>query len=365
MKLFNLSSLILLVAACGGGKDPVTLVDSPTGIDAPVNPPPPPGCDYGELQDASNDDLTSMAGAAEATQVAFSNTAVLCGKIDNTHFEPDSMGGPGVVDADMFAMDLAADSDLLVTISGAGLEQLSDVLIVAADAQSIFKIGTFTGDHAVFAVSLPAGSYEFGVFADNAAAPGAAIDYKIKVTVDTPNTRCAPVTATADRTEQADGGNNAGNDMVEIRFNPPMGVEFQTLTLANDAPEPTGVTTAAGTHYRFSGTTANVDPNDEYKDRDTYLFATGADTNQLTIRLDWADGVSDHDVFLFNENAIGDLDSGAFVGDDGPEFFTVAVQPNSNYWVWTGTYDVRADNTTAPTLPSNYDISVCAEAFTP
>ncbi|MBS1118048.1 MAG: hypothetical protein H6Q90_276 [Deltaproteobacteria bacterium] len=364
-------SLALVLAACGGGggsnnnsPDAAPLPDSqPLPPDGPVLPV---GCDYAELNDASNDDL-SASGAAEATNITFAASTVLCGKLDSTHFAPaQNVGDPGLVDIDSFAVTLAADASVLVTLAGAGAEALTEVDVVVFDDQgNAASSGVLQTSHAVFIADLPAGSYKFSAIASNAAATTAAIDYKIKIVTDVPATRCPQSADTATFTEANDGGASVGNDMLDVQFNVDPNV---AITAATDTPEPTGVVTAAGTKYRLSGVSGNVNAADEYTDRDTFLIETGADTNQLTIRLNWTGTTSDHDYMVFEENTIVDIASSTNISDSSdtnPEFQTFPVKPSTRYWVWTGTYDTLADNATAPTLPAPYDLSVCAESFTP
>jgi hypothetical protein len=153
--------------------------------------------------------------------------------------------------------------------------------------------------------------------------------------------------------------------MVDVRFTQDPAMNRVLTALATDLPEPTNIVTAAGTKYRLSGSSAAVQAADEYTDRDTFLIETGADTDQLSIRLNWTGTTSDHDFMVFEENTITDIASGTLIGNTEPEFVTFAVKPATKYWVWTGTYDTLEDGTTLPTLPAPYDVSLCAESFTP
>src|SRR5436853_133045 len=108
----------------------------------------------------------------------------------------------------------------------------------------------------------PAGC-DYAELADaaNAAAATTSIDYKLKIVVDNPTTRCGKITAAANYTEAKDGANSVGNDMVDVRY-VMGGTMNRVLTAATDAPEPTGIVTAAGTNYRITGTHANLDAAD-------------------------------------------------------------------------------------------------------
>ena len=161
---------------------------------------------------------------------------------------------------------------------------------------------------------------------------------------------------------------NTHNDMVDVRFTSDPARELTASP--DDQPDnatalPIG-TAATGT--RITGVHADVDAVDEYRDRDTYLITTGPDTNELTVRLDWDDTASDHDFLVFNEVVGGgtllpEVAAGVLVGNAAPEFQTFTVEPNKNYWVWTGTYDTLEDGSTAPTLPSTYDLSIYGANF--
>lgn len=362
-------SVALVLAACGGGggKNPVIL-DS--GADAPPDTPPlPPGCDYAELQDATNDDLSQQTGAAETTNLTFTASTVLCGKLDAGHFQPGmNPGDDGLVDVDSFSVTVGADATVLGSLVGPGIEGLSQVQFAVFDSQgNAISVGTFLGDHGVLAAALPADTYTFTVLALNGTAPPAAIDYKLKVITDDPIARCGKVAAAADVTETNDGANNTGNDMVDVRFgqDPTMN---RVLTLATgDKPDNDAapLAIAPGDKKRISGSSANVNAADEYRDRDTFVIQTGATTNQVSVRLNWADITSDHDFMVFNENTVPEVVGGTLIGNTEDEFVTFAALPNTKYWVWTGTYDTLEDGTTAPTLPAAYDISICGEAFVP
>jgi hypothetical protein len=173
---------------------------------------------------------------------------------------------------------------------------------------------------------------------------------------------------------------NAANDMLLITF----GDNGLTPTFTpdpNDQPDnqesPLTISNTAG--VKIAGEMANIgDRSDEYFERDTYLIQTGADTNQMTIRLQWDGGTSDHDYALFREPAAGETEadlvlfsSGTLISDgvddDGvtpvPEFETFTVDPNTKYWLWTGVYNTTAAGG-APTLPSAYDFAIYGDVIT-
>src|SRR5205085_2191506 len=105
-------------------KGKVEIVDS-AGPDSFVNPPPPPGCDYGELHDDMNDDF--QGGTAEATMLTFGTSTVLCGKLDVTHFDATNM----LVDIDSYTVDVGADALVIVRLTAPGAEALTQVQVAA------------------------------------------------------------------------------------------------------------------------------------------------------------------------------------------------------------------------------------------
>lgn len=349
--------VVSALGLCSCGKDG-------GGADAGL-PPPPPGCDYGELADEINDDIQSNVNEAETTHLALTTQAVFCGTIDNTHFDANTR----VIDVDSFKLDVAADTKVIVQLQAAGAEQLGDVEIAVFERGAAGTVGTgkFLGNHAVFNATLPTGFYEVTVFAANTATPAQPIGYKVTVSVDDPATRCGKIAAAANFTEANDGAGSINNDMVDVRY-VQNGTMNRALTVATtDVPEPTAITTAAGTKYRLTGTLADVNAADEYRDRDAYLITTGADTNQLSIRLNWPGMKADLDYMLFNENKVPEIADGFLISPMEDEFQTFSVQPSTNYWLWVGAFD-SIDNLTPPTppmLPLIYDFSICAESFTP
>lgn len=338
------------LAACGGGSShhpDAGMADAPK---------PPPGCDYAELQDSTNDFLQQMF-MTEDTHVAFSTKSVICGTINNGHFDASQSD----VDVDDYQFSVDADTDALVTLTGSGLENISQVLLEAYDptAGAGLGAGTFTFDHGAMLVHFAAGNYELSVEAYASADIAAPVPYKLQIATDTPMTRCPQITAAADYTEAHDGTTHTDNDVIAIDYNatPP-----DSLTPATtDVPEPTGLVVAPATNYRITGTSDMVTAADSYVDRDTYAIMTGANTNQLTVRVDWQATTADLDFGLFGENPspVTDIGGGFLTSNTGPEIQTIAVKPNTTYWLWTGAY------TGSTGQPLTYDFSVCGETFAP
>jgi hypothetical protein len=190
---------------------------------------------------------------------------------------------------------------------------------------------------------LPAGSYGIAVRAVGPT-PAVPIEYHATITADVPGCH---VTTAATYTESA-----AANDLVEVRFTGDPALR-RVLTAAADAPEPTGATFAPATSARFTGTSASVDAPDDYRDRDAYVVTTGAETDTLSVRLDWT-GAADLDFFVFPAN-VPEIAGASQVTTASPELATFAVLPSTTYWLWIGAYD------TSSGLPITYDASICAE----
>lgn len=361
-----LGSLLFVpaLAACGddGGsnKPDAFIVHDAAPID---NPPPPPGCDYGELRDDTNDDALS-SGSAEDTMLTFSASTVLCGKLNIARYDTSSQK----VDADAYSFNMAADGVLYVELYGTGLETLGEVTVQIWGGTGFANLqasGTFAANHAALTVPLASGVYEVYVRAYNAAAPGSDVSYKAKLTADATDAACMPLT-TGGYAEARDAAtNNLGNDMISIDYDAMSADMFETPTASTtDQPEPTGLTIAATGSSRFTGSAEVTNAiAASYRDRDTFEFTTGPTTNEITIRTGWT-VASDLDMYLFEKPMAGvtslfDWSSSASTAD-GPseEYITTAVKPNTTYWAWIGTYKDS-------TIAAPYSTTICGRAYTP
>lgn len=361
MRLLQTVFLVpLIVAACGDdGGSPVT-PDAPKTIDGPPVEPDaglPVGCDYAELNDAGNDPFAMTPGTPETSNLTLGTSSVFCGKIDNGHFVPGDMGDPGLVDADAFSFTVAAESHAVLSITGAGLETVGTVQIGILDAAGDLQgFAEFAGTAGLnLSSALPAGTYTLvalGVAPADIAAP---VDYKVKLVAYDLAARCAPP-ATPSFTEAGDGNQNNGNDMVEVRYQ----ANGATATASpNDMPEATNLTIAAGTPVSIRGSSANVNPADEYMDRDTFAITAGAATH-MVVNLTWPGDTADFDFFLFNEN-MPDLNApGALLtSNTAPETLFVPITEAAKYWLWIGAYDGSTGQ------PLQYDATICGENFVP
>ena len=170
-----------------------------------------------------------------------------------------------------------------------------------------------------------------------------------------------------------DGGGffpNSRNDVFLITF-PEAGLTATLTPDEGDAPDnATAVNIGQTGGSGISGEMGIAgDHSDDYFERDTFLISTGANVNQLTVRMDWDGGQADMDWVLFEEPATGATDftlfgSGTLISDgvdaDGVpqgEFVTFTVDPSKNYLLWGGVFNVLSAGG-APQLPKPYDMSI-------
>jgi len=354
---------ILVVAACGDDKEkhnPDAFVPEDAPADTPVDTPAN-FCDYSEQHDTTNDYNLASGYAAEDTGIMFTGAAskTICGNMNVGHFDNTNFS----IDVDDYTITLTADADVVVALEGQ-FATVSNVGVFAVDS-SMGKSGAgfFLGDHGVFANHLAAGQYHLSVEAYDNADKAAAIPYKVRIIPDNPTTRCPTVTAAANYTEAGDGTLNNGNDMIVVDYSAQP--YYKTTAAPTDSPEDTTsmVALTAGMKYRVSGSSASVAAQRvSYFDGDTYLIKTGAATDQLTIRLDWGGTTADLDYFLFfppSGTTATPIEETAKISTTGPEFKTIAVAPNTSYWLWVGAAAPGSSG-----LPKPYDASICAEAYT-
>jgi len=347
-------SVVLFLAACGGdggGNKPDAPgidIDAAVEIDAPGTTAT---CSFTEAADATN----NTSPGAEATMVAFAGTkSSICGSINNGHFNMTQRS----VDNDAYKFSTAADTDVLIHLTGTGVETLGRVVLLVGTTTGMGRnVGLFEGDHGTVSVRLPAGEHVVAVSAFNQADITAAIPYKLTIVTDMPATRCAKVTAAASYTEANDGAANDGNDV--ILFSQAANPTTSLTTSATDAPENSGIMAAPGTNYRITGSSANVNRTDDYMDRDMFAFQTSATTTQLSIRLNWTATTIDYDYRLFPMGSLLTVTGGLLTANTEDEFQTFAVKPSTTYGLWIGAYDGSTG------LPAAYDATICAETFTP
>lgn len=359
MKLCAISG----IAACGGGGgarpiDAAPAADGPA-VDTPAPDAGPPPCGYTERADASNDPTDATgAPAAELTELTVGTVPrTLCGTINTGHFNVDT----STVDADAFRVTAA--TDLVVRFSAApGVAAAMDfsVRVFTTDDNPVLlheeRNNEVIRDHGAFPIVLPPGTYDVVVSARNAADLAASFDYAVQLAPDGP-ARCPAVTAPATYTEAADGA-GADNDVVAVDFD--FDPNFQLTASTTDAPEPTGLTIDSTTPIRITGSSADEDAEDDYRDRDTYLIRTSATTTELTLRLDWAAATAGFDYRVFPAGQTDSIGASfGFIGAGTEDYSVVAVNPDSAYWIWIASRDASTD------LPAAYDLTICGASFTP
>ena len=367
--------LLSLAVACSGGGGDDGGDPNPGGPDAGSSntpdaaPRPDAGdpvavCSYTESNDSGNDVVGG--GAAEATNLTFSESGgeiVLCGRID-----PANAVAGAIADADFFDFAVSGNEDdqipFRITLSspqgdslagfGLQLSFLPDGADPVTVTSASYEDGYALATNSFF---IP-GTFQFLVLAGDDPLPAAPIDYEIRISKAP---ACDADTNAPGFTEADEAPDHRANDLVSLSF---VADEPLSLTAAEDAPETTGMTLTAGTNVHIAGSSADVEAEDSYLDRDTYLVTTDAQVNELDIRLSWPDGDADLDLMAFLEDAVDiDLELSGFGGlmeGTEDEFITVRVPPESNLWVWAATFDDGPAN-----MPVGYDLTICPRSFTP
>lgn len=359
MKTFNQSlsmGLALVLAACGddGASGPDAYVGSDGGPrpDARAD-----ACDHVETDDSGND-TTPEATALETSPRGLA----ICGHLD-AHPPVDS-----VTDVDGYTFEVGEAGPFLIRVDGnvgSNLALVVSETILATGGDGSFRgDGIYIGDHLVYFAQLEAGVFRVNVRGLNQAEPTSAVPYTITILEDTPDTRCATVTGGAAYAEALDTTANTGNDVATVTWTP-MFATMQTA-VTTDAPEPSGAALAitAGMNYKATGTAAmpNGGALDDYRDRDTYVIATGGGTNELAIRLTWADADADLDFLLFavpsGTMAPIPIAFGTLASNTAPELSTTATLRSTQYWLWVGHFD-GADVSKA------YELTLCGYDYNP
>jgi hypothetical protein len=350
-------AVALGLAGCGGGDDGA----GPDAYVASDGGPEPDGrtvaCDYTEAADADNDTT------AEATGLTTDARGLrICGQLD-ARAPVDN-----VVDVDTYTFEVGRAGSFLIRVDGnVGTELavvVSDTILATGGDGSFRGDGVYIGDHLVYVALLEADVFQVSVRGLAESEPAGAVAYTISILEDAPDARCATVTGNAAYVEAADGVGNLDNDVATVHWSPAFATA-QTAALT-DAPEPSGAALAitAGMSYKATGTAAT--PNggavDDYLDRDTYVIATGGDTNELAIRLTWTGDTADLDFLLFvvpsGTSAPVPIAFGTFVGNTAPELATTATLRSTQYWLWVGNYDGSDE-------PQPYELTLCGYDYDP
>lgn len=272
---------------------------------------------------------------------ASSTVQTVCAVVNNGAFDD----AEGIVDGDDFEFGVPLGSDVLVRVEMLGSASL--------DAVEVYVNGRFTlladGRAAVRKETLDSDIMEVRLYALNDADIAASLPYKVSLVVDDVDARCAASTAAATFTEASDGVDSRGNDVYQVSDS------VAAFTAAADTAEASGITVAAPpASYRIIGTSADIDGLGWYYDGDSYAFHTGANASQITLRADWDGTDRDVDLYLFKagedlETAVGF--EASFTGD----YLTAAVEPDTDYVIWSGLYE--------GTAPFEYSLTLCSEAF--
>jgi hypothetical protein len=364
---FSSLSLVLILAACGGDDDDdgdINFADSAPTVDSDPSPDAPPsveGCDYTEADDAGNSmepETTPLAVAAGAPG------PVVCGAIDPA-FQVEGENPAADVDAYEFTVE-GVEGDripyriVLGAAGGADLAGFGMAIYFVTDEglQPVDGADYVNGYGLATNGFLIPGTFLLVVAAGADPLPAAAVNYKVELGQRLP---CEAAAGEPNFVEANDGGTNRRNDMVRWSWtgDPPGTITGPTT----DNPEPTALTLAPDTAIHLRGDSAAVTSPDDYVDRDSFLVTSGADVNEIDIRLTWPDGDVDMDVLVMiptEENPVEEISGGGgtIIGTTADELFTVRVPPGGDLWLWAGTYDDPDI-----TLPVTYDMTVCPRNF--
>ncbi len=354
-----------LVMACGDDApvdyDATPIPPTPDAAPAPDGPRPgvcdpnPDNYDLIETMDGTND-LYLEGGAPEDTgQAIDSGNSFTIGGCINANNPDDTH-----TDADFYVFSTTT-SALRLEIVARNPESIEGLAIAVFDNTGAYLgAARYNNPVGMAVLDLPElfGDYLVSVEADAVATDRE--EYAIYVRAIDPVETC-PIPGAADYTEADESAlSHRANDMVSVTY------PFTPVLTANpdDVPESLGgnpvVTVNPGAAYQLVGNSAQVaSDGDEYFDRDTFLIASGTETTEMIIRLNWPPGDNaDMDYHLF---AADDVDSlyayGANIGFNADEIHLVQVAPDIQYWLWTGSY------IDANTLPQDYAISVCGGTY--
>lgn len=358
MRSIYLLPVVLL--ACGDNKSPTQRPDAGPRPDGGADPDAVvSACNFTEAADATNDTLFGD-GDGEATALSFTTSSItICGELDTGHY----LDAEDAVDIDSFVINVPAQTSgivYLVAPGGDAYESIAVEISGLTTTTAVSEVGVLASSFATTSARLVPGDYLITVSSYNPAATTTALPYQIIVDVDDP-VRCAESTATANDTESTDGATASGNDVYEIRFSGTTPRQFTAL--GTDNPEPTGITVEPSASYRISGISSNpvtapVSWMDAYQDRDTYVITTGATTNTLTVRLNWPGTTADLDFYVFPMNELNEIATGWYNRAMEDELTTLAVTPNTTYWLLVGADDASTG------FPVNYDVTLCGGAYT-
>ena len=346
---------LLILIACG---DNIGVDPDARRPDAPSDGPSVVPCSYTEMADATNDvKYGPVSDAVEATGVTFGTGAIgICGKLDSSHYNQTMM----LIDVDSYQIRVDSQTAGILYVSAPAAQAYDTVLIEIANMTTgASEVGKLQGNVAITASVLPPGDYEIYISSFHGTAPSAPIDYKIVLQPDNPLARCPKISAAANYTETLDGASSNGNDIYIVRYSGAIRRDFTTFT--TDVVEPTGISVTPDGQFRITGASgvSAVNHNDFYNDRDAYQITMGANTNQLSLRLNWSSTTADLDILVFPMAMLNDFAQGYYNRTMEDEFVTTAVIPGMSYWLFVGA-DLASTG-----HPIAYDVSVCGAALVP
>ena len=313
-----------------------------------------PLCTFTEAADATNDVTGETSGVTTG-----GDPVGLCGIVDDGHFTGGTLR---TVDIDTYAITVGGTGDLRIDlVADPGIEVLdsftASISTDAANPQLIAAVtlDTSLADHAAGHAQLTPGAYQVAVTAlANGDLSASTLGYRVELTPD-PLASCPADTHRADYTESADGAGATDNDTFEVDF-----TKAPPFAMVAGTPEVTGLAIDADASTRISGTalltSATLVHEDQYLDRDTYEIATSDATNELTVRVDWSDSMSDLDFVVFEEGSLVPSVVANTTSTTGPELAVFAVKPRTKYLVWVGSF-LGSSTTLA------YDVTLCGAHF--
>jgi hypothetical protein len=305
----------------------------------------PSGCDYVEQHDSTNDNTVPAPGISETTGLTVGTKTTICGVFQSNHYD-----GSTTVDVDDYSFQIAADTDVVVRLTGAGVGSIeySGLDIYPDSGATPVGGNTVYGDHGVTGVHLAPGTYSVSPFALASQAITADIPYKIELATESLATRCALLT-TGGFPEGNDGGTSTGNNVVTFPNGGPPALTASTT----DAPEASNITLGSTSTNRITGSAADLTTADKYEDKDTFAFAAGS-ANELTVRLTWT-GAADLEFFVF-EAGSPDPVVRATGTTAGAETDLFSLKPSSSYW-----FTVAANPSAS--LPAPYSATLCGASY--
>jgi len=332
------------------------LPDAAPDIDGAIADAAPLACsptgDYIEADDAGNDAFHS--GAIEDSGLTFTNltSVTIGGCIDPTYADATD---PPVADADIYSVTLGGTASRFVSgrITSPDGAAADGGFVDIYDGNGNFVGGgsLANGDGPISPAFVTSGTLYVAVYhPDSTLATG--YTYQVKLEVLT----CTQPSAT-DYIESGDGATSRGNDMFGVTWGP----FAMTATAATDTAEATGLTLDANQTMRLRGRSADVTSDgDEYLDRDTFAFTTGAATRRIAVMVTWNTTTfpgNDLDFLVLPADQIDTTEvigAGASVGEV-VERSGAVVAPGTDYWTWVANY-TGSTPTAAGVL---YNLTVC------